>query len=212
MEDLLAKWVQANAAMEALDVDATAEEVDAIQARIDEARKELEKTEEGNKALQAYSDWFWDTEKGNGKWILPEGWTVPEEAATGQTNVDVVGEPVYKDRRPKGNPLQELQNSWEEETPGESGKALQNLSASSEGLNDAAAEMRINTEQNKQIVDKIAGVDLKTFNGLPPLMIAAVREGAAAGVSSIQVKIDGRVAGRLLAPFIGEYMAEKVYG
>lgn len=212
VEDLLAKWVQANAAMEALDVDATAEEVDAIQARIDEARKELEKTEEGNKALQAYSDWFWDTEKGNGKWILPEGWTVPEEAATGQTNVDVVGEPVYKDRRPKGNPLQELQNSWEEETPGESGKALQNLSASSEGLNDAAAEMRINTEQNKQIVDKIAGVDLKTFNGLPPLMIAAVREGAAAGVSGIQVKIDGRVAGRLLAPFIGEYMAEKAYG
>ena len=135
-----------------------------------------------------------------------------EEDKKNRTDIEVVGEPVYKDRRPKGNPLQELQNSWEEETPGESGKALQNLSASSEGLNDAAAEMRINTEQNKQIVDKIAGVDLKTFNGLPPLMIAAVREGAAAGVSGIQVKIDGRVAGRLLAPFMSEYMAEKVYG
>lgn len=49
--------------------------------------------------------------------------------------------------------------------------------------------------------------DLKAFNGLPSLMIAAVKQGAQSGVSGIQVTLDGYRVGQLIAPTVSELIA-----
>ena len=90
------------------------------------------------------------------------------------------------------------------------GSQGEDLSTSAASLDDATASMRSVMDGAKAVTDKVAGVDLKTFNGLPPQITAAVQNGAAAGVSGIRVQMDGYTVGRLVAPYVSSILAATV--
>lgn len=81
---------------------------------------------------------------------------------------------------------------------------LEHLSESSSLLDDAAASLRVNTEAARTIADRMAGVDLKSFNSVPAQMVTAVANGAASGVSGIRVYMDGYAVGSLIAPYVSQ--------
>ena len=58
----------------------------------------------------------------------------------------------------------------------------------------------------------ITSSDLQNFRSLPAGIAAAARAGTAEGISNIKVVIDGYAAGRLLAPYISEYIAQDIMG
>ena len=58
--------------------------------------------------------------------------------------------------------------------------------------------------------DSITGSDLRNFRGLPANMAAAVQKGAAAGVAGIQVRLDGRTVGELVAPYVSAVIARDI--
>ena len=55
--------------------------------------------------------------------------------------------------------------------------------------------------------DGLNGADLQRFLGLPAQISAAVRSGAATGVSGIRVTLDGYTVGRLVAPYVSQEIA-----
>lgn len=55
--------------------------------------------------------------------------------------------------------------------------------------------------------DGITGADLQGFRSLPGQLQAAARSGVAAGVSGIQVNLDGYRVGSLVAPYVSEMIA-----
>ena len=58
--------------------------------------------------------------------------------------------------------------------------------------------------------DNITGSDLRTFRGLPASMVSAVQRGAAAGVAGIQVRLDGRAVGEMVAPYVSTIIARDI--
>lgn len=58
--------------------------------------------------------------------------------------------------------------------------------------------------------DNITGSDLRTFRGLPASMMTAVQRGAAAGVAGIQVRLDGRAVGEMVAPYVSTIIARDI--
>ena len=56
----------------------------------------------------------------------------------------------------------------------------------------------------------LTGADIQGFNQVPAAMVAAVREGASAGVSNIQVQLDGVRVGRLVSPYVSQNIARDV--
>ena len=58
----------------------------------------------------------------------------------------------------------------------------------------------------------ITSDDLANFRGLPAKVAAAAKLGTAEGISNIKVEIDGYTAGRLLAPYVSEYIAQDILG
>ena len=58
--------------------------------------------------------------------------------------------------------------------------------------------------------DNITGSDLRTFRGLPASMQSAVQRGAAAGVAGIQVRLDGRAVGEMVAPYVSTIIARDI--
>jgi hypothetical protein len=62
--------------------DAAMAEAEALEARIQEARKQLEETEGGLEALQAYSDWRQEHSLGNMDWELPDYLSAATEATS----------------------------------------------------------------------------------------------------------------------------------
>jgi len=58
--------------------------------------------------------------------------------------------------------------------------------------------------------DNITGSDLRTFRGLPANMASAVQRGAAAGVAGIQVRLDGRAVGEMVAPYVSTIIARDI--
>ena len=58
--------------------------------------------------------------------------------------------------------------------------------------------------------DNITGSDLRTFRGLPASMQSAVQRGAAAGVAGIQVRLDGRAVGEMVAPYVSTSIARDI--
>lgn len=73
-------------------------------------------------------------------------------------------------------------------------------------LSDAVAQMKTNTESGKTVAEKVAGMDIKKFNGLPAEIQAAAQRGTASGVSGIVVRLDGAAVGRLVAPYVNAYL------
>ena len=57
----------------------------------------------------------------------------------------------------------------------------------------------------------ITSTDLASFQKLPAGMQRAVEAGAKAGVSGIQVQLDGRAVGSLVAPYVSEYIATDIF-
>lgn len=70
---------------------------------------------------------------------------------------------------------------------------------------DAEAWMRTGSENNG-----ITSGDLANFRSLPGSVAAAVKSGAAQGVSGIKVYLDGVEVGRLVAPYVSETIARDV--
>jgi hypothetical protein len=58
----------------------------------------------------------------------------------------------------------------------------------------------------------ITSDDLANFRGLPAKVAAAAKLGTAEGISNIKVEIDGYTAGRLLAPYVSEFIAQDYTG
>lgn len=56
----------------------------------------------------------------------------------------------------------------------------------------------------------VTSEDLRNFNGLPAGILQAVKEGARSGVSGLRVDIDGQSAGRILAPYVSQEIAEEI--
>ena len=73
-------------------------------------------------------------------------------------------------------------------------------------LDEAVSQMRANVESGKTVADKVAGMDLKRFNGLPAEIQAAAQRGTASGVSGIVVRLDGAAVGRLVAPYVNSFL------
>lgn len=69
-------------------------------------------------------------------------------------------------------------------------------------MNDAIAQMKVNVDSGKTVADKVAGMDIRKFNGLPAELQVAAQRGTAAGVSGIRVTLDGATVGRLVAPYV----------
>ncbi|MBR3740244.1 MAG: hypothetical protein IKN04_07235, partial [Clostridia bacterium] len=73
-----------------------------------------------------------------------------------------------------------------------------------------AANWQLSGNQNNG--NAITSGDLQNFRNLPAAMAAAARSGTADGVSNIRVVIDGYTAGRLLAPYVSEFIAQDYTG
>ena len=86
----------------------------------------------------------------------------------------------------------------------------EDLSSAAESLIQATEELKVNTQAAKAATEKVLGVDLKTFNALPPHIQQAAAAGVAAGVSGIRVMLDGAAVGRMLTPFISQLISSEV--
>lgn len=86
----------------------------------------------------------------------------------------------------------------------------EDLSSAADSLIQATEELKVNTQAAKAATEKVLGVDLKTFNALPPHIQQAAAAGVAAGVSGIRVMLDGAAVGRMLTPFISQVIASEV--
>ena len=90
VESVLTDYILANRALDNLDIgnmewDAAMAEAEALEARIQETRKQLEETEGGLEALQAYSDWRQEHSLGNMDWELPDYLSQAAEATSSLT-------------------------------------------------------------------------------------------------------------------------------
>lgn len=58
--------------------------------------------------------------------------------------------------------------------------------------------------------NNVTSEDLRGFRGLPASMATAVQRGAAAGVAGIQVRLDGRTVGEMVAPYVSTIIARDI--
>ena len=58
--------------------------------------------------------------------------------------------------------------------------------------------------------DGITSADLQSFRGLPGQLTAAARNGVSQGVSGLKVTLDGATVGRIVAPYVSEYIAQDI--
>lgn len=112
-----------------------------------------------------------------------------------------------------------LEQRWEEKAQGGE-EADRSLMEAAQLLYDTAHDMHgggsfwenaswLNSElwRNAGQQDGITGADLQGFRSLPGQLQAAARSGVAAGVSGIQVNLDGYRVGSLVAPYVSEMIA-----
>ena len=71
-------------------------------------------------------------------------------------------------------------------------------------LNDTLAEVKINTESTKAATEKVSEMDVKRFNQVPGNIETSAERGVRRGISGLRVDIDGRTAGKILAPYVNE--------
>jgi hypothetical protein len=84
-ETLMAEWITANKKFDELEFTASDAEVAALQNKITAAYQKLSESEEGIKALQAYSDWRQEHSLGNMDWEMPEYLSAAAEATNSLT-------------------------------------------------------------------------------------------------------------------------------
>lgn len=146
----------------------------------------------GTSAAQAQRDAaeaFWDAYK------AAEG-NANEEAASAA--FDVLWE-LYADQI---DVLEALAQKIDDLYMDENGRTMEDLPPS--WFTDAAAW------QNAGGSNGVTSSDLANFRSLPGSLAAAVKSGAAAGVSGIRVYMDGAEVGRLVAPYVSEEVARDI--
>lgn len=84
-ETLMAEWITANKKFDELEFTASDAEVAALQNKITAAYQKLSESEEGIRALQAYSDWRQEHSLGNMDWEMPEYLSAAAEATNSLT-------------------------------------------------------------------------------------------------------------------------------
>jgi hypothetical protein len=84
-ETLMAEWITANKQFDELEFTASDAEIAALQNKITAAYQKLSESEEGIKALQAYSDWRQEHSLGNMDWEMPEYLSAAAEATNSLT-------------------------------------------------------------------------------------------------------------------------------
>ena len=99
--------------------------------------------------------------------------------------------------------LMEAVGKLYDSTQGDEWRGIEDLPAN--WWMDAEAWMRTGSENNG-----ITSGDLANFRSLPGSVAAAVKSGAAQGVSGIKVYLDGVEVGRLVAPYVSETIARDV--
>ena len=223
---LLADYVAAQKKMAEIDiVNATEEEVKALQSRIERTRAALLENENGQKALDAYSDWRQENSMGNMDWELPENmkpvavvpayeWEKKPETQRAITDEQMAAVEAFWDvLREKGADFTD--EEWD---------AYEKAFQGQEELFDKIDDMMnylIQTEDNWRGIEDlpadwwlhganqgegITNENLSAFNSLPNKMEKAV----ARAVSGIRVSIDGRTAGQILAPYVSESIASNI--
>lgn len=83
----------------------------------------------------------------------------------------------------------------------------QKMSDTGSLMSDAVAEMKINTESTSKAADTVSGMDLKRFNQVPGNVESSAERGVRRGISGLNINIDGRAAGKILAPYISAEQA-----
>ena len=83
----------------------------------------------------------------------------------------------------------------------------QKMSDTGSLVSDAVAEMKINTESTSKAADTVSGMDLKRFNQVPGNVESSTERGVRRGISGLNINIDGRAAGKILAPYISAEQA-----
>ncbi len=73
-------------------------------------------------------------------------------------------------------------------------------------LQGAVSEMKQNTDAGKVVAEKVNGMDIRKYNGLPAEMVDAVRRGAADGVGRISVQLDGYPVGKAVWKYVNAEM------
>ena len=223
---LLADYVEAQKKMAETDiVNATAEEVEALQSRIERTRAALLENENGQKALDAYSDWRQENSMGNMDWELPENmkpvavvpadeWEKKPETQRVITDEQMAAVEAFWDiLREKGADFTD--EEWDAYE-----KAFQGQEELFDKIDDMMNHL-IQTEDNWRGIEDlpadwwlhganqgegITNENLSAFNSLPGKMEKAV----ARAVGGIRVTIDGRTAGQILAPYVSESIASNI--
>ena len=77
-------------------------------------------------------------------------------------------------------------------------------------LSDAISEMKVNTAAAKTAAESVSTMDLKRFNAVPGNVEASAERGVRSGISGLRVTIDGETAGRILAPYVSQYIARAI--
>ena len=73
-------------------------------------------------------------------------------------------------------------------------------------LQGAVSEMKQNVDAGKVVAEKVNGMDIRKYNGLPAEMVDAVRRGAADGVGRISVQLDGYSVGKAVWKYVNAEM------
>lgn len=223
---LLADYVEAQKKMAETDiVNATAEEVEALQSRIERTRAALLENENGQKALDAYSDWRQENSMGNMDWELPENmkpvavvpayeWEKKPEAQRAITDEQMAAVEAFWDvLREKGADFTDEEwDAYEKAFQGQEElfdkiddmmNYLMQTEDNWRGIEDLPADWWLHgANQGEGITNE----NLSAFNSLPNKMEKAV----ARAVSGIRVSIDGRTAGQILAPYVSESIASNI--
>ena len=157
---------------------------------------DLDKAYSAAEKLEAIQDW-WDAHRNAESGV--DSWD--EEESSRRYMEEVLGDQFGQ-----------FWDTFLEKTEGKDMSNVEDLpkSITDSVLNDAIAEMKVNTESTQKAADKVAEMDMKKFNSLPANVQDAVRRGAASGVSGIRVYIDGQAAGRLLAPYVNSELGSQV--
>lgn len=223
---LLADYVEAQKKMAETDiVNATAEEVEALQSRIERTRAALLENENGQKALDAYSDWRQENSMGNMDWELPENmkpvavvpayeWEKKPEAQRAITDEQMAAVEAFWDvLREKGADFTDEEwDAYEKAFQGQEElfdkiddmmNYLMQTEDNWRGIEDLPADWWLHSANQGE---GITNENLSAFNSLPNKMEKAV----ARAVSGIRVSIDGRTAGQILAPYVSESIASNI--
>ena len=160
-----------------------------------------EMTQSQREAAEAWWDEYRKDPMGD-QW--DEAWAKLEESFSGNADLLERLDDAFNDWQTsqEDNEFLDQENLFENST--------EDLQNAADMLKEATTELKTNTEAAKVVTEKAAGVDLKTFNALPPEMQKAVAAGAAAGVSGIRVTLDGAAVGRMIAPYVSSLIAAQI--